>query len=170
MINSSSISHMLFEYENLWQFFSYINAPLPCMDADFDVIDECDYYGCDFTGKHKMCMIWFTGQSNYFPGFWIGDNELDTIDNIDEYPIYIIDIAMDCGNQVQNTGLNIKGYINKLIEHCESVINSEDYIHDETYCDIEKINNDIENLKNIIKTFSDVVIEQDELHLVINDE
>lgn len=67
-----------------------IDIPL-CGDVELYIIDENDYYGCDFTNDRKMCMLFFAGASNYFPGIWIGD--VDPYDvEIDTYSIYIIDL------------------------------------------------------------------------------
>lgn len=85
------INDYLESYEDLWHDINeWGNAELPIMDISMDVIDEKDYYGSDFRGDRKVIMMFYTGQSNFFPGIHcIKDVSLD------ECPIYIFDLASD---------------------------------------------------------------------------
>lgn len=55
-----------------------------------DLINEPDFYAIDFTETHQVYMLFFTGSSDYFPGIWIGN---DDINDIDSMPIYIFDLS-----------------------------------------------------------------------------
>lgn len=102
---------------DLWQFIcnKRDGGANPCMDTVFDVIDEYDYYGCDFFGKNKVVQLFFTGNSQYFPAIWIGDQDLNKIENLDEYPVYIFDLQNYDTNPIQPVG-NFKKYITEIID------------------------------------------------------
>lgn len=97
------------KYELLWGEIDQHDPPLPCMDLAMNLIDECDYYGLDFRGEKKVYMLFFTGQSNYFPGINVRKGEA-----IDESPIYIFDIASF--EKPELIG-NFKTYIKTLLDN-----------------------------------------------------
>lgn len=105
------VQYYLENYQDLWWELSQKDACLPCMDVTMDMVDEEDYYGCDFTGKRQVIELFFTGSSDYFPGFFIGKDNYE--DNLDQYPIYIFDLSSD--EPVELIG-NFKTYMTKLIE------------------------------------------------------
>lgn len=79
------------------------------------IIDENDYYGCDFTNDRKMCMLFFVGASNYFPGIWVGDVDPYEVD-IDTYPMYILDLQCADNTCAHKSCGNVKEYITLIIE------------------------------------------------------
>lgn len=76
-----------------YKFYEY--SELPIMDNSLEVIDDIpeDYYGHNLTGKHKMIMLFYTGQSNHFPGILIGEHDYENC--LDQLPIYIMDLSSD---------------------------------------------------------------------------
>jgi hypothetical protein len=93
--------------------------PYPCMDIGLDIVHTDDdefpnYYGCDFRkvrhAGYPILMLFFTGQSNYFPGLvCIKDIPLE------KCPIYIFDLAGGC-SQIKAVG-NFRHYIETLLNH-----------------------------------------------------
>lgn len=110
------IEKFLEEYEDLWQNIAYNGGALPCGDFTIDVIDENDYYGCNFSEENRVIMFFFTGQSNYFPAIHIGNISEDMCENIDEFPVYIFDIVGDTDNNNEPKLIgNFRHYIEKLL-------------------------------------------------------
>lgn len=104
----------LFDY--ITSFVEKYNIDIPlCGDVDLDLIDEKNYYGCNFTDEYKMCMLFFCGSSNYFPGIWIGDVDAYDVE-IDTYPVYILDLQCAPHNSVNESCGNVKQYITEIIE------------------------------------------------------
>ena len=53
-----------------------LDLPFPVMDICEDLGDDYDFnYYIDFTGKNRVTMLFFTGDSTYFTGIWIGDDD-----------------------------------------------------------------------------------------------
>lgn len=102
------IKKYLEEYEDLWQKISMTECSLPCMDLAFNIIDEDNYYGFDFTDDKKVLMLFHTGQSNYFPAFC----NIEITKSLDECPIYIFDAASDIHSEYIG---NFKYYISVLL-------------------------------------------------------
>jgi hypothetical protein len=101
------------EYEYIWQELDdHEHNGIPCMDFTVDIIDGANYYGGDFSGKQKVCRLFFTGQDNYFAAIWIGN---DDIEKLDEYPIYVFDMG-DPNTQIIKSEGNFKKCIEKLID------------------------------------------------------
>lgn len=61
-------------------------SELLTMDHNLDLIDEADFYGVNFTNNQQVYMLFFIGSSDYFPGIWIGN---DDIEHLDSMPIYL---------------------------------------------------------------------------------
>ena len=102
------INEYLYNYEDLWREVAQHEPELPIMDPAMDMIDEPDYYGYDFTGDKSVYMLFFTGQSNYFPGIHVKKG-----DKIDQSPIYIFDLQSD---QKPLLIGNFKTYMKKLLD------------------------------------------------------
>ena len=103
------INEYLEEYEDLWQEIGSSDSVLPCLDITMDIINENNYYGCDFSGKQQVYRLFHTGASNYFPGIC----NVNKIESIDKRPIYIFDIASD--NRCEYVG-NFKYYMTTLLK------------------------------------------------------
>jgi len=88
---------------------------LPCMDLSLDMIDrgEEDYYGADLSGTQKLCQLFFLGSSDYFPGLWVGEDDLD---RMDEMPVYIFDLSGERENQPIEPEGNLKHYLDALLD------------------------------------------------------
>ena len=108
------VQDYLENYQDLWWEISQKGAYLPCMDVTMDMVDEDDYYGCDFTGKRQVMELFFTGSSDYFPGFFIGKDNYE--DNLDQYPIYVFDLSTNEEEARLELIGNFKTYMTKLIE------------------------------------------------------
>lgn len=111
MTIEEKMNEYLEDYEDLWQEICDLTPVLPIMDLGMNIIDEDDYYGCDFSGDKKVMMLFFTGQSNYFPGIYIGNRKYKN--ELDKLPIYIFDLASD--NQVEYIG-NFREYMTKIFD------------------------------------------------------
>lgn len=95
------------------------DAPLPCMDAAIDLIDEKDYYGCDFSGDRQVVQIFFTGSSDYFPAAWLGNASCSNIEeqeDIDEYPIYVFELSSNDNDLPIDCVGNLKTYLLTLLD------------------------------------------------------
>ena len=79
-------------YQDLWWSMDD-GVEVPMYDVAMHLIGENDYYGCDFTGRQQMIMLFFTGSSDYFPGIWVGNDNYKN--NLDEYPIYVLDLSSE---------------------------------------------------------------------------
>lgn len=80
-----------------------------CMDIDLSIIDEDDY-GVDFSDDKRMLRIFFTGDSGYFVGIWLGNDDKEKLDKL---PLYLIDMENDI--PVRNLNMNFRQYIEKLL-------------------------------------------------------
>lgn len=153
----------LSKYENLCQVLSSIDdCVLPIMDLGGFINDDPeDYYGCNLTGKFRMYMLFFTGQSNYFPGILVGEQNED---NLDQYPIYIIDIASD--NEFELIG-NFKTYMSTIfdwaLEQPLEDENTYEYIDDDDILNYitQEMRSDILEAKKELEQFSDTLFQFD---------
>ena len=68
------ITDFLGEYQDLWYTLGDSDCPITVHDASYDMIDEADYYGCNFTGRKKMLLIFYLGSSDHFIAIWAGNN------------------------------------------------------------------------------------------------
>lgn len=104
------IEDYLEKYQDLW--WNLEEPPLPIFDISMSIIQDEDY-GCDFKGDQRVMMFSFTGDSCYFPAFWIGDSK-NYEENLDEFPIFVFDIEND-DEPVTYAG-NFKNYISTILE------------------------------------------------------
>lgn len=103
---------ILNEYGHIFQNISELETnAYPCMDVSLDLINEPDFYAVDFTETQQVYTLFFTGSSDYFPGIWIGH---DDINDIDSMPVYMFDLSSDC-ETVEPVG-NVKQYITQIID------------------------------------------------------
>ena len=103
---------VLNEYSHIFQNISkHENNAYPCMDVSLDLINEPDFYAVDFTETQQVYTLFFTGSSDYFPGMWIGT---DDINDIDSMPVYIFDLSSDC-ETLEPVG-NVKQYITQIVD------------------------------------------------------
>ncbi len=147
------IEEFLHECQELfWELRELEVAWNPLMDVSFRMIDEENYYGVNFTGDQRVCELFFTSQSNYFPGIWVGQGDLE---DIDKYPIYVFDIA---GEEEPEPLGNIKQYITKILDECLA----------SNKCTKETVKA-ILDLKKELDWLSDEVIEKGEYHWVLHE-
>ena len=129
MNSKGKIENYLEKYEELW----YTNEG----DIALNIIDDNpeDYYGWKLTGKYRMMMLFFHGQSNCFPGIWIGNDDHD--DDLEKCPIYFCDIPDDTEPICEgNFKLYMKNCLNRLKEDNESNISIDNAIKDlDTFSD-----------------------------------
>ena len=151
----NKIKEYLEEYEELWQEMSYHEIYLPVMDISLELIDDNDYYDCNFTGEKRLIELFFTGSSNYFPGFWVGQD--DYANDLDKYPIYIFDLGTN-EDQLQFVG-NFKTYMSRLLI---------DYLELDKCHELESIDEAKEALEKLDQ-FSDSLIEKGYYELAINE-
>lgn len=123
-------------------------------DLEMELIDDPDYYGCNFTGDKKVYMLFFRGSSDYFPAIWIGN---DDINKIDQMPIYILDLS--CGEQQFEQMGNLKSYINDMLDEFLLEYNE----NDEYMKEAIELKKRIENLSNNLINKGDYILD-------INDE
>ena len=110
MVTLDNIEDFISDYQELWWEINDSGSGLPCMDIGF-MVDDPDYYGCDFSGNNKVYMLFFTGTSNFFPAI-VG---IDDGVPIDECPIYIFDLA--CDDMMSAPVGNFRCYITLLVEN-----------------------------------------------------
>jgi hypothetical protein len=114
---------------DLWQKISYFGSELcRCADVTCNIIDSDDNYSVDFSGKQKMFELFFTGSDDFFPAIWFDENDLD---NIEKYPIYIIDCS-DYEIETEPIG-NFRYYIEKILDDF-----IRDYDKDDIYLQMAK--------------------------------
>jgi hypothetical protein len=152
------IRDMLSKYEELFQFISDIELDThPCMDVS---LDENDYYGADFFGKQRVCQLFFTGSSDYFPAIWIGENE----NNIDKMHVFILDLS-DSDNIISEPLGNVRQYVTKILDdflkHCNN--NKKDD-------QLKQHKQNTLNLKKELSKLSNEVIDKGNYVLKISDE
>ena len=131
------IVNYLNTYEDLFSEMSNHDPPLPVMDVSMKLINEKDYYGCNFS-KNNMYMLFFTGQSNYFPGIYIVKNV-----NLDECPIFIIDTSSK--NEPIYVG-NFRKYIKTLLKWFSEIKKDNKKIKD-AQLDLNMFSNKIFDIK-----------------------
>lgn len=141
------IEEFLFDYEDLWYKIVEFGVSLPIMDIVLELIEEDNYYGCDFTNDKKMLQLFFTGQSNYFPAFWVGEDNYEK--NLDMFPIYVIDI---CSEQPVELIGNFKNYMTIILT---------EYLK-------ENVDEDAERALKDLVIFSDKIIKKPEFKLINN--
>ncbi len=150
------LKSLLGHYEHLFQnVHDYKTDARPCMDVALELINDADYYGVNCTGDQQLYMLFFTGSSDYFPGVWIGN---DDIDNIDQMPVYILDFSNSDCNDSESCG-NIKQYVTQILDEilaCEETSQT-----DKNYAT---------ELKTKLKKFSDNVIDKGNYKLSLADE
>lgn len=92
------------------------NGPLcgDVMDIENDhrLVDEEDFYGCDFSGDRQVAMLFHPGCSNYFPGVWLDGPDSTCADTA---PVYIFDIPGDDGSPNESVG-NVRQYVDDIID------------------------------------------------------
>jgi hypothetical protein len=127
---------------DIWQKISGMGLnPLPCMDISMDIIDERDYCGVDFSGTNKVCMLFFTGSCDDFPAIWIGN---DDIERLDEMPIYLLDLS--CDEYTFKLIGNFKYYIEILLNSFVSAYDQRDIYMDTAELMISEIKNFSDNI------------------------
>ena len=77
------------------------------------VIDENDYYGCDFT-KHRILVLHMDG-SNFFTGFLIGPEGTEFESILDQLPLYYFGLGADCGEFPPALG-NFKTFMSNYVQ------------------------------------------------------
>lgn len=146
-----------FDYNegDLWQKIgSTIDTLHGISDVDFEILDDEDELGIDFSGKQKIYKIFFTGSSDFFPAIWIGE---DDINNLEKYPVYMIDCS---SNDIVSTSEgNFKNYINKFLDDF-----MKHYDKDDEYMKIAKITK-----KKLEKEFSSEIIDKGNYILKLNE-
>lgn len=102
---------------DIWQKISSLDnydGKLLCMDIVMEFYgenEECDIL--DFTKEQRVIEMFFSGDSSYFPGIWIGNDDIEFLDCM---PIYIIDI--ECCNidkPIEPVAINFRNYIEQLL-------------------------------------------------------
>lgn len=101
------ICQLISDYEFIFQ--NLTDGPLPCMDADWSLIDCKNYYGVDFS-QNPVIQFFFTGSSPYFPAII----PLKGVP-LEKCPIYIFDLAG--GDKELSCSGNIRKYLSTLIHH-----------------------------------------------------
>ena len=101
------IEEYLEEHESLWQTIAETEPCLPCGDLGFDVLDEENYYGFDFS-KNNVRRMFFLGASNYFPAFC----NINKVKSLDQCPIYLFDAESDTPYEYVG---NFKHYISIIL-------------------------------------------------------
>ena len=99
------------ENGDIWQQISDLDEDchLACMDISLSVVKKDEFGGYDFSGKQQVYEIFFEGSGTFFAGIWIGDGD---INRLDEYPVYFFDIEND--EEGDSIG-NFRDYINMLL-------------------------------------------------------
>lgn len=137
------------DHQDLWWTIDEFSPPLPIMDVAGDIIDEKDYYGCDFSGNGRVLKIFFTGQHAYFPGIHIGDND-DYAENIDQLPVYVFNLS-DSNEPLTYVG-NFKDYLTQILDYCIGITSGD--IYDE-----------LVSARDELEQFSDITIQHEEYKL-----
>lgn len=139
------IENYLNEYEELWHEISKYDSLYPCGDVAMNIINEKDYYGFNFSKHRKVYEIFFAGSNNFFPAICNVINEKI----IDQYPIYIFDLASD--NNSSYVG-NFKYFITELLKDHISKSKSKKYIKiaKEALCDANVFSNNVITKKYVL--------------------
>lgn len=111
-MRSSDILQYLEKYQELWwctcNVIGSCNNDVAC-DIIGDRPDESNYYGWDFTNDKRVLRLFFGGSSNFFCGIPIGNQDITSIDNIDQLLIYVFDLPSGLEG-LEKLG-NFKSYI-----------------------------------------------------------
>jgi hypothetical protein len=124
---------------DIWQKIASLDDypdKLPCMDIVMEFYgehEECDEL--DFTEEQKIIMLFFSGDSSYFPGIWIGNDELELLDCM---PIYIIDIDDSQSDESEIVG-NFRSYIEQLLNGFLNIYNIDDEYCKTAHLLLEKV-------------------------------
>jgi len=86
-------------------------CPLLYGDIALEKMDKKESGLCDFSNENITYDIFFTGDSTHFPGIWIGNNDLE---KLDEYPVYIFYMEEET-DSMKVIG-NFRTYIEKLLD------------------------------------------------------
>jgi hypothetical protein len=110
---------------DLWQkMCKVLKNSLLVMDIDLSYNARREY-GIDYRGKQRMCGLFFTGDSSYYPGIWIGEDDEELLDSM---PIYVIDI--ECGDGIYEPYGNFREYIEELLSDFFKIYKKKDeYYH-----------------------------------------
>lgn len=138
-----NIHDFLGNYEDIWN-------DLDMGDVSCDVVDETDYYGCDMSKKQRMIMLFFNGQSDCFFGMHIGNVNEKTCENLDEYPIYYVDLSSDDAPILEG---NFRQFIEKTVG---------DNLNDD-------LSDDVNEMLEGLKVFSNDLIKHKPYQLKINE-
>lgn len=156
MTKLKEITDLLVNYEHLFQNINdHETKAYPCMDVSLDLINELDFYGVDFTGEQQVHSLFFTGSSDYFPAIWLGESN---INEIDQMPVYILDLSSSQDGTFESCG-NIKQYVTQILDEILLCKKSS-----------KKDKNDAKKLKILLEKFSDNVIDKGDYQLKINDD
>jgi len=60
------------------------------MDICIEHIIDRDHFGINFQDERSVVQFFFTDDSTYFPAFWIGNNNLDLLDEMLIYFTFLI--------------------------------------------------------------------------------
>jgi len=110
--------------------------PLPCMDISMDFYgeqEECDML--DFTKEQRLIEMFFSGNSSYFPGIWIGNDDME---RLDEMPIYIIDLDDLQTNESEIVG-NFRNYIEQLLNGFLNIYTIDDEYYKTAHLLLEQV-------------------------------
>ena len=133
---------ILNEYGHIFQNISELETnAYPSMDVSLDLINEPDFYAVDFTEIQQVYTLFFTGSSDYFPGIWIGN---DDINDIDSMPVYIFDLLSDC-ETLEPVG-NVKQYITQIVDEilvCPDMSDEDKRSANELKMKLEPFSNDM---------------------------
>lgn len=116
----SNIRTYLEKYQVLWW---YLNDKIDSseMDVDCEVLEEDDFYGCNFSNGQKVFRLFFTGCDNFFCAIPIYDRDISTINNLDQWPVYCFDLSSDDPlHLVGNFKTFIKQDLCEFIHHCKN--------------------------------------------------
>ena len=110
------IENYLLKYKKIWKYVAkkeLYEMPCECNTITKSyILDEDDYYGCNFTDNQKIYVLFFTEHSDCFCGIPLFDNDL-TYDKMDELPVYQFDLS--CEEQPELYG-NFKDYFNEILK------------------------------------------------------
>lgn len=149
-INNMSIKQYLCKYQNLWYYLCE-KIYSDNMDVACTVLNDKNFYNCNFSGCQRIYLLFFTNCSSFFFGIPLYDRKLSTITNLDEWPIYVFDLtSSEPVTLIGNFKTFIKENLTKFIHQCKNkMIKSKPSMY--------KMAN--EALKEI-NTYSDVLIKQ----------
>lgn len=120
--------------------------------TDLDTIDNEDdtpenYFGFNFTGVNRTCMLFFTGDSTHFPGIYVGFHDLEN--ELDKCPIYIMDSEKEDNEEVELVG-NFKMYLTLIYDTALQQLDENEN---------KELITSIKKAKKKLHKFSDIMIE-----------